>query len=294
MNAVKEKAFAKINLYLDVVALRDDGFHDIKSVMHAVSLCDNITVSVADARETKIFMTLVGNKFLPCDDKNLAVRAARLFLESLGKCAEVKISLEKNIPVGAGLAGGSADAAAVLRALNKLYKRPFTDKALSKIADSLGSDVPFCLFGKTALCEGRGEIMTPIDAKLHLDAVVAVADEYVSTPMAYAELDKIFSSFDGSVPTCEGDKLEKMLCGIKDGAISADSYFNIFEAAVLPMKPGAAAIKEKLTMLGASVAQMSGSGPSVFGVFPSADDASRAAEELSCMGYKAFCVSSVL
>jgi 4-diphosphocytidyl-2-C-methyl-D-erythritol kinase len=293
MNAVKEKAYAKINLFLDVIGLRDDGYHDIKTVMHAVTLFDTVTVSVSESKETKIFMTLSGNKFLPCDDKNLAVRAARLFLDSLGKSAQIKISLEKVIPVGAGLAGGSADAAAVLRAMNRIYKRPFTDKALAKLAAIIGSDVPFCLTGRTAVCEGRGEIMTEVDAPIRLNVVIGVADEYVSTPTAYGELDKIFNRFDGSVKTGSENKFERIMSGLKVGQIPSDSYFNVFEAAVLPIKPGAYAIKQMLTESGAIAVLMSGSGPSAFGGFENENDAESAAKLIEGKGYKAFCAGSV-
>ena len=293
MRVQKEKAYAKINLYLDVVAMRPDGFHDIKSVMHTVSLCDEITVKYAPSSKTSIKISVTGNKFLPLDNKNLAYKAAALFLERLSLSADIEISIVKNIPVAAGLAGGSADAAAVLKTMNKVFGRAFSEKALYSIAAELGSDIPFCLYGKTALCEGRGEIMTKLPDGISSVFVIAVGNEHISTPSAYKKLDEIFSSFDGSVNT-GGDKYyDKLMEDIKIGKLSENSLFNVFEAAVLPTCPYASKIKEELLRLGASAALMSGSGPSVFGLFDDKQDAQRAASELIKLGFNAFVAESV-
>ena len=130
MNAVKESAYAKINLYLDVTGKRADGFHDISTVMHSVSLSDDITVTVNSVGTRSVKLVLDGNRRLPTDSKNLAVSAAELFLSRSGIDADITVKLRKRIPVSAGLAGGSTDAAAVLRAMNKLFKRPLTDRVL--------------------------------------------------------------------------------------------------------------------------------------------------------------------
>ena len=186
MTVVKEKAYAKINLYLDVVARRDDGFHDIRTVMHSVTLSDDVTV-ILDRRDkgTGLRMLVDGNRRLPRDSRNIAYEAARLFLERAAIDASIIIKLKKRIPVAAGLAGGSSDAAAVLRAMNKLFKRPLSDRALLEIAAGLGSDVPYCLLGGTALCEGRGENMQLVATDRRLYTVLALAPgEYVSTPRA--------------------------------------------------------------------------------------------------------------
>ena len=201
MKALKEKAYAKINLYLDVLCKREDGFHDIKTVMHSVSLCDEVTVAISPARTSTIKLSVEGNVYIPSDGKNLAYKAASLFLEKLGIFANVNIKLVKKIPVAAGLAGGSSDAAAVLRAMNRLYKRPLTLAALCKLGAELGSDVPYCIMGKTAICEGRGELITPISTNIRLHTVIATANEYVSTPAAYSALDRHYSDFDGTVKT---------------------------------------------------------------------------------------------
>ncbi len=293
MRAVKETAYAKINLYLDVTGKRSDGFHEVETVMHTVSLSDGITVEVSPSREASISLWVGGACRLPTDDKNIAVRAARLYLERAGITDSVKITLEKRIPIAAGLAGGSTDAAATLRALNKLYNRRFSDKMLLSLAAELGSDVPFCLVGGTALCHGRGERVERLSALDGLNIVIAVADgEYVSTPAAYAALDAMYSDFDGSVARDNGAVLDKLLAGIKEGRLNADGTYNVFEDAIFSTCHGAKCLKRRISELGALVSMMSGSGPSVFGVFPDGESAAAAARELSAEGYRAYVATS--
>lgn len=293
MNTVKENAYAKINLYLDVISVRDDGFHNIKTVMHSVSLFDEVTVSVVPARVTSVKLAVEKCGFLPTDSKNLAYQAAVLFLESCGKNAEVTVNLTKNIPIAAGLAGGSSDAAAVLRALNKIYKKPFTAAALAKMSAALGSDVPYCVIGKTALCEGRGEIMTPIATDRILNVVIATAGERTSTPEAYRILDEKYSSFDGSVKGEGENYFVKIMSELASSSIPTVGLFNIFESAVLDSCPGALKIKEMLIELGATGAIMSGSGPAVFGIFESEESARKAEASLRNDGYNAWYAKSV-
>ncbi len=293
MRVVKEKANAKINLFLDVISKRDDGFHDIKTVMHSVSLSDELTIKYVPSSDVNVKMISDGVKYMPTDEKNLAVKAALLFLESAALGASVEIKLEKKIPIAAGLAGGSSDAAAVLRGLNRLFGKYFSEKALYKLAEKLGSDVPYCLYGKTALCEGRGEMITKLPDTLSLNAVIAISGERVSTPSAYSKLDVLYSDFDGSRKT-EGiasfNKLSECLLG---GKLSSDCLYNVFEDAVLSDCKGAAALKARLVSLGADAALMSGSGPSVFGLFGTREAAERAADILTKDGVKAYAVRSV-
>jgi 4-diphosphocytidyl-2-C-methyl-D-erythritol kinase len=286
MNAVKEKAYSKINLFLDVTGKREDGFHDVVTVMHSLSLSDDITVC-ANAGAGRIRVLLDGNNRLPTDSKNLAYLAAKVFMDTAGIKSDITIKLNKKIPVSAGLAGGSSDAAAVLRAMNKLFKRPLTDKLLLEVAARLGSDVPFCLIGGTALCFGRGEKIERLPSNLKLHCVVAIGDEHVSTPVAYAALDKLYSDFDGTVTTKVGTCREDILASVKEGQIKS-GIFNIFEDAVLPICPIAAEIKDKMYELGASHALMSGSGPSVYGIFENEDVARAAALSLSECGVNAY------
>ena len=293
MNIVKERANAKINLYLDVLSRTDDGFHTIKTVMHSVSLYDTVSVKLISQKERRIKLFVKNNKYLPIDSKNLAYRAAEKFLSYANIDSSVEIVLEKKIPIAAGLAGGSSDAAAVLRAMNKLFNKPFTSKMMYKIASELGSDVPYCLYGKSALCEGKGEIMTFLPDVLRLNVVIAISKEHMSTPIAYSELDKRFSNFDGSVKTNAESHFTEIEKSFKDGLFRPSGLYNIFESTVLESCQRAREIKKRLTELGAVSSLMSGSGPSVFGVFESMEKASAARDALTSEGILAFAVSSV-
>lgn len=293
MNTVKELAYAKVNLFLDVVNKREDGFHEIRTLMHPISLCDEITVSALEARQTQIRLRAEGGVRVPTDERNLAVRAARLYLDYIGRAASVEIRLKKNIPVAAGLAGGSADAAATLRALNRIYKKPLTNKALLSLCASLGSDIPFCLCGVSAICEGRGEIMKPFDITRRLHFVVAIGNEYVSTPKAYGALDDLYHDFDGSIPFGSEKALDQLLNYLSGKSECVPALFNIFEQAVLPLCAQASTIRQRMRELSAKAVLMSGSGPSVFGIFGSFAEANAARSVLLGEGYRAFVASSV-
>ena len=293
MISVKEYAYAKVNLYLDVLSKREDGFHEIKTVMHTVSLSDEVTVSVKRSDRSSVRLTVIGHPKLPTDSRNLAMKAAELFLESTLICAEVNIKLVKRIPVAAGLAGGSTDAAAVLRALNKAFKRPLTEKRLLDLAAELGSDVPYCLLGGTALCLGRGEHIERLPANLKLDLVIAVANEHVSTPFAYSALDSIYSDF----TLARTDKSEELYSAIEasilSGELSKTELFNIFENAIFPTYNGAEELKKKMLELGATRSLMSGSGPSVYGIFSDSATAEAARDTLSALGLRAYYAKTV-
>lgn len=288
MKTIKEKANAKINLYLDVLSKREDGFHDIRTVMHSVTFGDTVTVSAEPAENTTVHLSVEGNRFLPTDSRNLAVRAAYLFLERAKVTASVTITLVKRIPVAAGLAGGSTDAAAVLRALNKLYGRLFSISALNEIAAELGSDVVYCLYGKCALCEGRGEIMTRLNVRLDAYIVIAIGNEHMSTPAAYKALDSLYSDFDGTRRTGGDEHFDRLMPSIRKGEIDPDGLFNVFEGAILPMCHTAATIRNTLVELGARAAMMSGSGPSVFGIFDTHEAAVAACMALRKQRYRAY------
>lgn len=293
MTSVKEYAYAKINLYLDVLSRREDGFHDVKTVMHTVSLSDEITVSVKPSSKREITLILAGNSKLPADSKNLAYRAADLFLDATLINAEVTVKLNKRIPVAAGLAGGSADAAAVLRALNRIFKKPLTEKRLLALAAELGSDVPFCLIGGTALCLGRGERIERLPDKLGLSLVVAIADEHVSTPVAYATLDEIYGGFSSAREDDPSPCYDALMTSVNSGNANDIKLYNIFENAVLPLCSGAESIKRKMLELGATHSLMSGSGPSVFGIFENDESAAAAKDALIDLGFRAFLTHSI-
>lgn len=293
MISIKEYAYAKINLYLDVLSKREDGFHDIKTVMHTVSLSDDVTVSVKPSKSPTVRLSILGHPKLPTDSRNLAVKAAELFLSATLINAEVNIRLVKRIPVAAGLAGGSTDAAAVLRALNRAFKRPLTEKRLLELSAELGSDVPYCVIGGTALCFGRGERMERLPENLKLNLVVAVADEHVSTPAAYSELDSIFGDF--KLPR-DGDNerpFDLIMESVSTGKLTDEKLYNIFENAVFKTCFGAESIKTRMIELGATHALMSGSGPSVFGIFASEREAVQAKEAFVKSGIRAYYAATV-
>ena len=275
---VHEKAYAKINLHLNVTAKRPDGFHDIESVMQTVSLCDELAVSLAPSDRAEAHLSICGAD-LPNDRGNIALRAAELYLARSGKVGRVDISLVKRIPVAAGLAGGSADAAAILRALNRLFNSYFSESELLSLAAELGSDVPFCLLGGRAVCRGRGELIEPITSPADLHFVIAIADgEQVSTPVAFRALDEIYSNFDGS---------------INSDAPALTELYNIFENVVFVTCFKAESLKKRVIELGAIASLMSGSGPSVFGLFEDESTAKAAAEAIANEGARAYYARSV-
>ena len=293
MVAVKEYAYAKINLYLDVLSKREDGFHDIKTVMHTVSLADEVTVAVKPSARPRVSLSVVGHSKLPTDSRNLAVKAAELYLSATLISAEVNIRLVKRIPVGAGLAGGSSDAAAVLRALNKAFRRPLTEKRLLSLAAELGSDVPYCLLGGTALCFGRGEVIERLPQRLSLHLVIALADEYVSTPSAYSELDRIYNNFDGERVDDSASLFDAVMGSVTSGISPSAKLFNIFENAIFPTCSKAERIKEHMLEQGATCSLMSGSGPSVFGIFKDKASAEAARDHFIKQGVRAYYAATV-
>lgn len=268
-----EKAYAKVNLFLDVIGRRSDGFHKLRTVMHTVSLFDTVTLRATSADYSCITLQ-VENSDLPADEKNLAYLAAESFLETAGITAAVTVILDKKIPMAAGLGGGSADAAAVLRALNALFGEPLSREALLSLAAQLGADVPFCLVGGTALCEGKGEQMTPYDIGEMFFVIAQPEEEKMATPRAYAMLDEAFDNFEN-----ENAELHDTLFSFfaEDGV---DGMYNIFEGVVIPHSPAVAALRTRMISLGAKNAMMSGSGTAVFGVFDSEDAARYAARDI--------------
>ena len=270
---VLEKANAKINLFLDVTSRREDGFHDIKSVMQSVSLCDYIKLNAEPSEVTEISIT-TNLSDLPLDDNNLVYKSAAKYLKHFGITAKIDIDLEKHIPVGAGLGGGSSDAAATLRALNKIFGLATQTELLSMAAE-LGSDVPFCLVGGTAICTGRGEKMEKIQGN-NYNLVISIGNERVSTPKAYSMLDIKYSNFSSASYTPKVD---------------VTSFYNIFES--VTDIDEIVCIKEIMRKNGAERTLMSGSGPSVYGIFESERDAISAQDALTERGYKAFFAKSV-
>ena len=267
---VLENAYAKINLYLDVIRRRDDGFHDINSVMHTVTLCDMISLTSSPSNNGRINITSDVSG-LENGENNLIYKSAVKYIRKFNINDNLDIELKKRIPIGAGLGGGSSDAAATLRALNKIYGLA-TDEQMLEIAAEIGSDVPFCLVGGCAVCGGRGEIMTPIDLNLcGKDVVIAIGEGRVSTPRAYALLDEKFNNF-----TDPGEKNE-----FDDTNIFAG--YNIFES-VIDLSD-IESIKKIMSKNNAETTLMSGSGPSVFGIFSNTNIAKKTVKELEKCGF---------
>ena len=281
---IKEYANAKINLFLDVTSKREDGFHNIKSIMQSVSLCDTLFISATEADRTEINLS-VDAFDIPTDSSNLICVSAKKYLEYFKKNAIVEITLEKRIPTGAGLGGGSADAAAVLRGLNRIF-RYANEEQLLAIASDIGSDVPFCLVGGTAFCEGKGEVLTPIAFHGELHVVIAIGRERISTPEAYRSLDRYFNS--RFIPDKRGDAL---ICDMDSSVISCGNLYNVFEVVI--SLPEIDKIKEILAKSGAECTLMSGSGPAVFGIFQDKESASLAEETLINEGFTAFYANGV-
>lgn len=288
---ITENASAKINLYLDVLGIRDDGFHEIETLMQSISLSDELIFTYREeenpADRLNVSLTVEGNDTLVCDDRNLVIRAIREYEKHRPMRGNLDVVLKKRIPTEAGLGGGSADAAATLRALNRISDEPLDDSALYSIACALGSDVPFCLYGGARICRGRGELLSDIDSLSGLHLALVNSGERVSTPKAYSALDTVFGDFT-SVP---GRMEVNTVCShLKMGRYD---LFNIFEDVILPLCPLAKEAKEKLLSLGAKAALMSGSGPTVFGIFDDENEAKNACDELSALGYSSFVAKSI-
>lgn len=251
-------AYAKINLNLYITGVREDGYHTLSSVMQRVSLCDTLHI-----KKTAAGITLRCDRTdLPDGEKNLAYRAARRYLDATGAPGGVIIDLKKRIPSGAGLGGGSADAAAVLRGMEALFLR---HADLPAIALTLGADVPFLLEGKTALCEGIGECVTPLafPEKEQFFAVIAREEgDGLSTPFIYSEFDRDKrSSFPGFNP------LANRLLEKKPAADLFPFLENDLSHAAINVQPSIGNLIDSLKSLGAVGAQMTGSGSAVFGLF---------------------------
>lgn len=284
MALLQISAYAKINLYLAVGGVRRDGFHDVKTVMRRTSVCDELTVETAEGGTGRIALTVLGCEDLPTGADNLAYRAAECYLRKAGVSDSINITLKKNIPVGAGLGGGSADAAAVLRALDRIYGIASGDE-LWEMAASLGSDVPFCLYGRTALCEGRGEILTVVNDEREMHLVIAMKDRTVSTPDAFSRLDETRQK-NGEAPSEE--KLTSLLRFLSGEGEMPTELYNSFENALGEIEDDVLCLKRKMKEHGACLTLMSGSGPSVFGIFPDADSAERCVTALCDEGVRAY------
>lgn len=268
-------AYAKINLYLDITGRRSDGYHLLETIMQTVSLCDEISISLPKSGEIVLYADNDFSDDVPTDNRNIAYKAAKAFYETVSELfSGVEMHLRKHIPSQAGLGGGSADAAAVLRGLYTLHDKPFDIKKLFDIALSLGADVPFCLAGGAAVCHGIGEIITPITPMPRdISIVIAKGSEGISTGKAFSEIDRLGFAEEQELHILEmyNNHDYKKLC------------FNRFEQVTNIGE--IAFIREKMLGCGAEAACLSGSGSAVFGLFRDKDKAENCAEELWKNGF---------
>lgn len=232
-----EAAWAKLNLSLDVLGARSDGFHDLRMVMQSVDLHDDVTVTLDD---TGVCRAETNRSYLPCGADNVAVRAAQVFLSRAGLTCGVHIQLHKRIPVCAGLGGGSSDAAAVLRALERLTGAGFTRAELEEMGAQVGSDVPYCVAGGTMLAEGRGERLTPVTPMPRMPVVICKPDFPISTP-------ELFHRVDARTSRCRPDT-EGICAALADGDMPrlARRMYNVFEDVLTHREGEIAAIKSRL------------------------------------------------
>ena len=270
------KAYAKINLTLDIVGILPNGFHGLRSIMAPVSLCDHITIEKSNTLQFDCNIKSL------CSDDNLCIRAANAFFQESGISERVSIYLQKNIPFPAGLGGGSADAAAILKGLNSLFGNPLTQQQLFNLGAKLGSDVPICMHGSVALCEGRGEILTPLSGVPKLNIVIAIGGERLSTPL-------VFKAYDNANLPVQNDT-DNFITALGQSDITAliNACGNAFEPVVDKLCPETTQIRNQLLTLGALNARLSGSGPSVYGIFQTESDAVNAVTQLQNMGYSAY------
>ena len=273
MAVLEVRAYAKLNLALDVLGRRADGYHEMRMVMQSVTLSDRIRLETGTGRPLRMTTDL---GFLPSNEKNLAAVAALRLCEAAGVSSEgLAIDLWKTIPVCAGLAGGSADAAAVLRGLNRLMRLGLSSAELAEIGARVGSDVPYCVRGGTALAEGRGERLTPLPPLPRCHVVLCKPAFSGSTP-------DLFERIDGVRLRRRPDTLG-LLGALEAGDLAgvARRMYNVFEDALPPRRAGEIGeIRNSLIQYGALGASMSGTGPTVFGLFRDASAARHACSAL--------------
>lgn len=271
MDNISLNCNAKINLSLDVVGKRNNGYHNVELIFLEIDLSDKVNVSL---RDDGIINLACSDVSLPSDERNIAYKAASLFFAEYGKNYGANITIEKNIPHGAGLAGGSADAAGVLKALNLLLAKPFSQEKLMKIGVKLGADVPFCIMGGCAVAEGIGEILTSIPKPVGLHYVLVKPDESISTAYVYQHLDMTKKPKNLNVK-----KVAEAIKANDKNELYKNSG-NIMEEVTASKVPIINDIKFMLVENGAGKALMSGSGTTVFGIFESYETAQKASEVL--------------
>lgn len=258
MDKLELKALAKINLGLDVLGRRENGYHDVRMVMQTIHLYDDVILE--KTKEPGIHLE-TNLSYLPVDENNIAYKAAKLLRDEFGITEGIRIRLKKYIPVAAGMAGGSTNAAAVLFGMNRMYGLGLTEQQLKDRGVKLGADVPYCIMRGTVLAEGIGEILTPLPPMPKCYVLIAKPGISVSTKIVYEKFD--------ALKDVEHPDIDRLMLGLENGNLAevASSMGNVLEGVTIGLYPVIENIKQVMIQEGALNAMMSGSGPTVFGIF---------------------------
>lgn len=268
MEQIKLNAYAKINLGLDVIGILPNGYHEVRMIMQTIGICDELLL---EKTESGISMTTDSGE-LPADETNLVYKAAKLMKETYHIEEGVRIHLTKRIPIAAGMAGGSTDAAAVFKGMNELFDLKISREELMTLSVKIGADVPYCILGGTALAEGIGEKLTSLKPAPSCFLLVAKPDINVSTKYVYTHLD--------AQPIAHHPDIDGIMEAIETGSLSGitSRLENVLEAVTVPAYPVVSDIEKRMLSLGALGSVMSGSGPTVFGIFDDEAKAKKAYE----------------
>lgn len=279
MDKIELKAYGKINIGLDVIRKREDGYHDLDMIMQTVGVYDDVIISREDGTQTYEIEVSTDADILPNDKGNLAFMAAKVLMEAYDIKSKVKIHINKRIPIAGGMAGGSADCAAVLRGVNKLFQLGLTDEQLQEYGVKLGADVPYCIVGGTKRAQGIGEILTDLPTPPKCYVIIAKPDAFVSTKFVYSHIRPAqienHPDIDGIIESIKAGDLYGM----------CEKIVNVMEDVTIPEYPIIQKVKDILKSNGAVNALMSGSGPTVFGIY---DDEEKAKQSMDALSGKEF------
>lgn len=282
LDSIEMHAYAKINLSLDVIGKRHDGYHDLRMIMQSVELHDAVTVKIIDDAKKGIKIEC-DKVHVPIDDTNTAFKAARLMIDAFGINKGISVCIQKNIPVAAGMAGGSSDAAAVIKAIDRMFQLGLSLEEMARIGKDIGADVPYCIYAGTMLAEGIGDILTPLPSFCDVPVVILKPKISVSTSWVYSNYD--------SSKVHERPDTEALINAIKKADVLsvASGMRNVLESVTAEKHKIINEAKRALIKNGACGSAMSGSGPSVFGLFSTYGAAYAAYKKLSCDKFKWDC-----
>ena len=279
MDKIELKAYGKINIGLDVIRKREDGYHDLDMIMQTVGVYDDVIISREDGTQTYEIEVSTDADILPNDKGNLAFMATKVLMEAYDIKSKVKIHINKRIPIAGGMAGGSADCAAVLRGVNKLFQLGLTDEQLQEYGVKLGADVPYCIVGGTKRAQGIGEILIDLPTPPKCYVIIAKPDAFVSTKFVYSHIRPVqienHPDIDGIIESIKAGDLYGM----------CEKIANVMEDVTIPEYPIIQKVKDILKSNGAVNALMSGSGPTVFGIY---DDEEKAKQSMDALSGKEF------